>query len=180
MDLTNALALRQLTRLLPTSPRGLPDFAGLAKQGEPTEPADGGSLDWLSPQAASPVGIAEAARAILARCDLTDISPREFSEMIQQLYKIGALSDAEFQDLALIRLDLDLDGVDPYDSIDLVDFYADKLRGLQQQFADADETARVLSANQPSPTAVRRRLEWLEKAAMIQADPDAAGLDTLA
>jgi len=180
VDISNAISLRPVAHSLPALPGGTADSGLAAAEAPPAEKSDGEPLDWLGLQGGSAVDPAAAARAILARYDLSDISPREFSEMIQELYSVGALSDAEFQDLALIRLDLDLDGLDPYESIDLVEVYSDKLEGLKRQLADSEGSIAELCGERSSPSVVQRQLVWLQKAAMIHSDPDTAGLDTLA
>jgi len=54
-----------------------------------------------------------ALREILSQYDVRDISPRTFSEMLQRLHRAGVLADSEYQDLSLIRMDLEREGVSP-------------------------------------------------------------------
>jgi len=109
-----------------------------------------------------------AAREILGRYDVTDITPRQFSEMIQSLRQAGAVTEEQFQELSSIRIDLDLQGVDPDESLDLLEFYTDQLQDAQD-----DQAAPLIST-------IERRLDWLRKAAMIQSGPEAPELDSLA
>ncbi|OHB86092.1 MAG: hypothetical protein A2V98_26055 [Planctomycetes bacterium RBG_16_64_12] len=122
-----------------------------------------------------------AIRAILAEYDVTDISPRAFSEMTRKLHDAGAVTDEQFQELLLIREDLDLEGVDLDESVNLVDFYLDKLRTLGRSADDFEETGGSVSAGQAlSPLApILRRLQWIEKLAAVQSGPERAGLDAL-
>ena len=155
---------------------GYTDSPALGRQGETierlgTRPADAARLKTT----ASSPGQTSALGEILARYDVTDISPTEFSEMIQKLYEAGSLSEAELQQLAVIRLDLEAAGVEPDESIDLLDFYTRAIKKLQRR-TDQPETP-MKEARQF--TAMLRRLDWMEKFALIQSAPDAVGLDAV-
>ena len=117
-------------------------------------------------------------REIVARYDVTDISPEEFSQMIQKLYDAGLLTDQQFQELSLIRLDLDLQRVEPDQTVDLVDFYRDRLRQLH--LCPEETTGLDSAGGQPQLAAIGRRLEWVGKLASMQAAVEGAGLDALA
>ena len=137
-------------------------------------PSDGGSLTL-----ASASGITADLREIVGRYDVTDITPRQFTEMIQSLHQAGAVSDQQLQELSLIRIDLDLEGLDPDESLDLLDFFADKLKDLAQVMDDYQSDA--FSTDGPPPIGpVQHRLEWLQKFALLQSAPDTFGLDALA
>jgi hypothetical protein len=117
---------------------------------------------------------AAAMTSVLARYDVTDITPVEFSEMIQQLHDRGAITEQEYQQLAAVRIDLDNEGVGEDDSIDLVQFYARMVQRRQHlQDLDADAKGRQQLGQAAS------RLDWLQKFALIQASPDAIGLDAV-
>jgi len=140
-------------------------------------------LDQASEPAATAAstGITSVLREIAAEYDVTDISPRDFSEMIGKLYEAGALSDQQHQDLSQIRADLDIAGVDPDETLNLVEFYVDKLRELCGSLDEAEVGGASVSARAlPEAISAQRRLAWLEKLAAIQAEPDSAGLDTTA
>ena len=111
---------------------------------------------------------AGALRQIAARYDVTDISPGEFSSMLQDLRQAGLISDSQYHELSLIRMDLDAAGVEADDSLDLLDFYAEKL----EEAVDAGAGSLVETTN--------RRRDWLQKLALLQSTPDAPALDTLA
>ncbi|NQT40820.1 MAG: hypothetical protein HQ581_25215 [Planctomycetes bacterium] len=120
--------------------------------------------------------IAPAFHEVLADYDVTDISPQEFSEMIQQLHQSGAVSDRELQELALVRLDLDLAGVDADEPLNLLQFYRRSLFDLQDRLDDPEQAAGVAEALE----GVAERVAWLEKFATIQAIGMESRLDTLA
>ena len=98
-------------------------------------------------------------RGILSNYDMSNISPSDFSKLIQQMSEKGAISQQDMQQLSSIRVDLENAGVNPDDSVNLVQFY-------QQQLAKA-QTAAAQSANpaaaQPAINALVGRLNWLQK-----------------
>ncbi|MBN2023215.1 MAG: hypothetical protein JW809_10540 [Pirellulales bacterium] len=118
---------------------------------------------------------ADALREILGKYDVTDITPREFSEMLHELQKTGAVPEGILQELALIRVDLEQDGIDPDESLDLVAYYTDKLAARRK----GDALGSILQQDEPSSSVLAERLEWMEKFALVHADPD-VGLDTTA
>ena len=149
----------------------------LARGNQPAEAVAAESPESGSPQAGPASGPTPTLREILARYDVTDISPRGFSEMIQKLHQAGALTDEQFQELSLVRLDLDLDDVAPDENLNLIDYYADKLSELQHGLEDAGNRLGSPAGDPPPPAAVQRRLAWLQKLTAIQSAPDALGLD---
>ena len=152
----------------------------LGKPSQPQETAPGQPLETPA-TSAGPAGASPVLRQIVAEYDVTDISPREFSEMIHKLHEAGALSDQELQELSQIRVDLDLQGVDPDETLNLVDLYLNKLSELYGSLDDPAGSGGSPSAGQlPQAVSLERRLAWLEKFAAIQAGPDRAGLDALA
>ncbi len=155
----------------------LNDFsdATLRKRGESVEPADIAMREDGQQLAASFAGRAEALGDILSQYDVSDISPGEFSEMIQKLFNAGVLSDGELQQLAVVLLDLDLAGMDADESVDLLDFYSKKIDKIQRQIDLSDDGQP--GENQLTP--LLRRLDWIEKFSMIQANPDSIGLNAL-
>jgi hypothetical protein len=119
-----------------------------------------------------------AFRQMAAPYDVTEISPRKFSEMIQKLYDAGLLNDQEFQELSLIRVELDSDRVEPDEAVNLVDFYLDKLRELRETIEEA--SGSLPASGQSRLVSIARRLQWVEKFAAIQSAGEEAGLDALA
>jgi hypothetical protein len=152
------------------------DAAALGKRPESTASTAQGLLKSLaSPSETSPSTSNTALREILAEYNVADITPREFSDMLQKMRKSGIISEDEFKDLSQIRTDLEGDQVNPDDSINLVEYYANKLR---KQPEDID--ASNLSNDETPPETLRRRLDWLQKIALVQSSPDETGLDAVA
>jgi len=162
-------------------------YSDPAKPGPRNEPADGsapaapakGDPSGASSPAAS-ASSAEALWEILAQYDVTDVSPRSFSEMLQKLHRAGVLRDKDFQDLSLIRLDLEREGIDPDERVDLIRLYSRKLRDAQESLEDLRDQGDPLARTDAVVAPLRRRLEWLQKLGAIHANPGSVGLDALA
>lgn len=151
------------------------DVPAPARSPEPTEVAFPRSPEEPLAASSSSARAARKVREILSRYDVTEISPRKFSEMLQALRQAGAITQSQFKELSLIRLDLDAAGVDPDEELDLVGFCEERLRKAQQAVGDE------ASGEQPaSIAALERRLEWLRKIAMIQSAEGAPQFDSLA
>ncbi|MGQ9607316.1 MAG: hypothetical protein ACUVTW_14045 [Thermogutta sp.] len=110
---------------------------------------------------------------ILARYDLTDIAPREFSQLLDELHQSGLLTDEQFRELSEIRKDLASADVLPQEKIDLLDFYR---RLLEKADRLASGDAQGATARQVADW--RRRLDWLEKLAAAQGEIAAASPDS--
>ena len=117
---------------------------------------------------------------ILSRYDVTNITPGEFSNLVQELHEAGEIDDAEFRELAKMRLELEQSGVPVDEPMDLVDFFGDKL----QQRVDEYQNSRAADPLHP-PTdreaaaftaEVRRQLEWVRKFALVS-DSGAEAID---
>jgi hypothetical protein len=121
---------------------------------------------------------------ILAHYDVTQITPREFSELVQKLHESGDISDAEAQELALIRVDLDNSNADPDDPLDLLNFFEQKLKSLEEQWSELQEKAAESTGAPPNREALlgptRRQLDWIQKFAMIHEAKYAAPVDLVA
>ena len=115
-------------------------------------------------------------RQVVAGYNVTDISPRAFSEMLQKLRQAGSLSDKDYQELSSVRANLEHDGTDPDHRLNLVDLYAKKLAGIQGQPGASQAAATQQAAGAP----VQRQLEWLQKFARLHAGQGPLGFDTLA
>lgn len=129
-------------------------------------------------EAAATAEGSSALRRIASQYDVREITPRDFSEMLQKLYKAGALGEEQWQELAVARLDLDLENIDPDETIDLVDFYADKLDKLLREQADSEGLPGTAKADRPLLEPVQQLLSWMEKFALIQS-VDTIGIDAL-
>jgi hypothetical protein len=149
----------------------------LLKPGRKAEAESGKTKATESSSAAT--GNSAAMREILAEYDVANISPRSFSEMLQKLNQTGALPDKDYQELSLVRLDLDREGIDPDERVNLVDLYAKKTEQFQRELRDFQEKTGSLAPTEAMGAAVQKRFDWLSKFAAIHANP-AAGVNAMA
>ena len=91
-----------------------------------------------APAQSSPPTPTAAMRNVLSHYDMTDISPNDFSKVIQQLSQKGAISPKDMQELSSIRGDLENAGINADESVNLVQFY-------QQRLAKAQDRRRQLA-----------------------------------
>ena len=155
---------------------GYSDPATIGKRRETNELSDTQPGESLRLKETSTAGASAVLGEILGRYDVTDITPAEFTEMLQKLHEAGAITEKELQQLAVIRHDLDLEGMDPDKSIDLLEFYADKIEKTQRRLEDLDGPPAPHQQLGPLLT----RLDWIEKFALVQSAPETIGLDTMA
>ena len=150
---------------------GYSDSGAVGRRNELLEAVTGKSREQNTQAAGGLNARMEELKGIVSQYDLTDITPRDFSEMLRELRDAGALTETEYGDLAQIRLDMDTENVDPDESLNLLEFYGksiDRARGDSES-----DTASTMLAS------MERRLDWLEKVAVLQESPDAAGLNAL-
>jgi len=135
-------------------------------------------------QTAGTGGDGSSFHEILAHYDVTQITPREFSELIQKLQEAGEISDVEAKELAQIRLDLDTSNAELDEPLDLLDFIEQKLKGLEEQWGDQQDKGADASGALPNREAllspVRRQLDWIQKFATINGDKSSEPVDLVA
>jgi hypothetical protein len=83
-------------------------------------------------------------REIVAQYDLPDISPRELSQLVDQLRAADVLSPTELQDLAELRLELDGAGIGPDETVDLVAYLDRTLLAAGDDAANVARQAALL------------------------------------
>ena len=155
---------------------GYPDTTTTDRHADASSAGMDGPLQKGPMQVSISAGTPAALSQILSRYDVTDVTPADFSEMIQKLFEAGAISDKELQQLAAVRHDLEVDGMDPDDSLDLMEYYARKIEKLQSRLEGTDGPPGP--GEQLGP--LLRRLDWIEKFALVQSSPDAFALDAMA
>ncbi len=147
------------------------DSGTVARRSELLAAATGKSTEKASSLANSTEGTTDQLVAVVSQYDITDISPRDFSEMLRELRDSGAITESEYGELAQIRLDMDAEGLDSDESLNLLDFYETAVNRARQD-EDSEETSVNFEA-------MERRLDWLQKVAILEETPDAAGINTL-
>lgn len=114
---------------------------------------------------------------ILAQYDVSDITPKKFSEMVQKLRDTGSLNDSEIRDLTQIRNDLDASGIQPDEEVDLVAFFQQRIHSLQIQAQSLDSGSTQFATVKQSTAAAQQRLDWMQKLATMHEASDSVGLD---
>ena len=160
----------KITSMIPS----LGDAANLLK-GNSGAAAAGAANAAAVPAAAAGDGSATAIRDILAKYDVTDITPNDFSQMVQSLYDKGAISKQDLQNLMSVRGDLQKAGYEPDETVNLLDYY----RRQQSELQSSAESSPDPTAQAQLGTATQR-LGWLEKFATGHVEADAIGVSTLA
>ncbi len=92
---------------------------------------------------------------------LREIEPQQFAAFARELHERGVISDAEFNDLAAIRLELELSGAAADEPIDVIGFLKDRIARLESQY-DSPEGATQFSLGQTLDIA-RRRLDFVQQ-----------------
>ncbi len=155
---------------------GLADPTSWGKKSEPATAAITSAIQSPEPQSHANSSASKASAEILRQYNITRISPEGFSQMLQKLYKAGVFSEKDFQELSAVRTDLEHAGVEPDEPVNLLEFYSDKVDKAQNEMDATLDGAAKQQRLGPD----MRRLDWLQKFAMIQANPDAVGLDVAA
>jgi hypothetical protein len=110
---------------------------------------------------------------ILSQYDVTNITPTEYTEMIQQLYQAGVLSESDYRELTKVNNELSNDKIDSDEKLNLLDYYTNKVNEAKESLKSSLSEA----SKQKALGADLRRLDWIQKFATVQANPESAGLD---
>ncbi len=122
---------------------------------------------------------AEAFREILSDYDVTEMTPNEFSEMVSKMYDEGIISEEQYQQLSQIRVELEKAGVDSSESINLLEFYLNKLGSDSgnERFTPFFSSGPT-DSNKMSDTE-KTCLQWIQKLAVAGESNEIVGMDTL-
>ena len=123
------------------------------------------------PAAAQPAASPEALSQIAAQYDVTRLTPRDLSRMIEELRTAGALKPEDLKALTQLRASFDRAGLDPDEPLDVLDV-------LRQGVAA--ERASAAAHGSPEPTAGERQLAWMERLALVQRGGNLAELNAVA
>lgn len=139
-----------------------------------------------------------ALRRLGASYDLEWISPKEFSNLVHQLYQLQVLSGEQFRELAVLRMQWDAEGLDPERPINVLEHCAEQVRLLRESArrnsaaadqdgggeppeSDSGANSQVGAELGLSAVAVAdRQLRSLERIAWLLSNPEKAGLDQMA
>lgn len=116
-------------------------------------------------EAASEASRSSSLQELASHHDLRNISPSAFSNLVRQLHQAGLINDRQLQDLAAVRLELDLAELPPEKPIDLIAFLENKLQRLHGQAGLPAPSGGTLSATDYNEAADRtmRQLELLRE-----------------
>jgi hypothetical protein len=114
-------------------------------------------------------------RDIVSKYDMSSITPNEFSTMIQQLYAKGAVSPKDMQDLSSIRADMEAAGIGADQTINLQDFYQQRLTKAKTDAAQSPDPAMATTIQ-----ALGARMTWVEKFAAVRQTNEPAGVNAVA
>jgi hypothetical protein len=122
----------------------------------------------------------KAFREVVSRYDLTSISPHDFSELIQRLHEAGAITPADVQELAQIRLELEQSGADQHEPLDLVRFFQEKLQHLEKELRRQEEQQGAAIPRDVALRDVLRQIDWVQKLASVDSRARFESLDAVA
>lgn len=152
-----ASLLNSFRSILPTDASATPEKPAPtptnASASRPTVP--------LSPQSQS------ALRDVLSRYDVTHISARDFSQLLQELKQSGAITSDDMEELSLVRLELDRQGFDPDELLNLPELLQRKLQTQERELSRAEEKqGRPIDRSSVLQTTLRQ-IDWISKFALI-------------
>lgn len=132
--------------IVPKALSGLSDLTSLVKRSGAFDTKAAAGKAVAVAQSSPPTPTA-AMRDILSHYDMTDITPNDFSKLIQQLSDKGTLSQKDTQELSSIRVDLENAGISPDESVNLLDFYQQRITKAQDTAAHSTNPARQKPAS---------------------------------
>lgn len=130
-------------------------------------------------QASASGSTTEALRQIALRYDVTQITPRQFARMLEELQKAEVLSEADVQLLGQILFDLSEEGIDLDETVDLVHFYTKRLDRLQDSLEAMGSTEEAFRQMAPVLAGLQKRLDWITRLALLHSAPETAGIHAL-
>jgi len=145
----------------------------------PVEPAPAPRSSRGESNSQSPVSepVAQALRKIAARYDVTQITPRQFARMLEELQTTQALSETDLQQLGQVLFDLSEEGIDLDETVDLVQFYTKKLDKLQDSLEAMGGTEEAFRQIAPTLAGLQKRLDWISRLALLHSAPEIAGVN---
>jgi len=157
---------------------GYADATSGGRRSDSTERSTGRAAETQSSRGLSGTPT-EAMRQVMADYDLTQITPQQYSEMLDRLRKGNAITEEEYAQLSQVRTELDSGGIGADEKVDLLSFYHQRTQRLSKQVEETTDTASRSGLAQ-SLRDTQHRLDWLEKLEMVHAQPDSIGLDAVA
>jgi hypothetical protein len=154
---------------------GVTGLTSLVKRSDPSDVKAAAGKAATVAQSTLPTSTA-AMREVVSHYDMTDITPTDFSKLIQQLSDKGAISPKDVQELSSVRVDLENAGVSPDESVNLLDFYQQRIAKVSENAAQSPDGA----AAKPSIDALVGRLSLLQKFAAVRQQGASTGVNAVA
>jgi hypothetical protein len=154
-------------------------LASVASLVNPNNTADGKATAAGKAAMASPALLptqTAAMRDVVSHYDMTEITPNDFSKLIQQLSDKGAISQKDTQELSSIRVDMENAGINSDDSVNLLQFYQERVAKAQAAAAQSPNSAAAKS----NVDALAGRLTWVQKFAAMGQQGSASGVNAVA
>lgn len=117
---------------------GIEAMGGLLRRSPAAPSSPGAAAGEVAPSSAASGAAGESSSSKLlpelaSHHNLRQISPSAFSNLVRQLHQSGLINERQLQDLAAIRLELDLADLPPDKPVDLIAFLENKLQRLHGQ-----------------------------------------------
>jgi hypothetical protein len=116
-----------------------------------------------------------AMRQVLSQYDMTNITPNDFSNLVQQLSAKGAISPQDAQQLAAIPGQLQQAGVGPNESVNLLEFYQEQISKVGEAAAQSPNSASQMNVSQ-----LVGQMQWVARFAAVRHAGSSAGLNAVA
>jgi hypothetical protein len=160
-------------------PQSLLGSIGLANptSSSPTSPVQAPT----APTLAVPGGdSSQTLRDIIGQYNVRNISPDDFSQMINELQSSGAISTTDFRTLQQVRSSLDSSGASSSQPLDLVGFLQDQLAAAQQKAGGLQPGTPAAQTAQTATDSVEAQLAWVQKFSALQTVSGSQPLDATA
>lgn len=128
----------------------------------------------LSPQSQA------ALRDVLARYDVSHISARDYSQLLQELKQAGAITSDDLEELSLVRVELDQQGFDPDEMLNLPELMQRKLQTQERELSRAEDKHGRPIDRSAALQATLRQIDWISKFALIHQSGDYQPLNAVA
>jgi hypothetical protein len=116
-----------------------------------------------------------AMRQVLSQYDMTNITPNDFANLVQQLTAKGAISSTDAQQLASIPGELQNAGVAANEPVNLLQFYQEQVSKIQQTAAQSPNPASVTT----NFSQLMGRMQWVAKFAAARNPGGQTGLNAV-
>jgi hypothetical protein len=162
--------------IMPNALSGFSNLTSLVKRSDTADIKGAAAAKAAAVAQSSPPTPTAAMREILSHYDMTEITPNDFSKLIQQLSDKGTISQKDTQELSSIRVDLENAGVGPDETVNLLEFYQQRIAKVQEAAAQSANPG----AAKANLDALAGRLNWVQKFATVPQQGGQSGVNAVA